>query len=335
MTHRAILGPAGSGKTTQVRALANDGTFFTSTTGVSAVNLNDGATTIHSLLQFHDRESFEYQRAHGKFAKLLSKANCTTLVIDEVSMLQAYQLDGILEGADEADVRVVLTGDFCQLPPVPDRDPLTSRPSPVSFAFESGAWNRVDVESLTTIHRQTEPAFLEALRSLREGAARVDTFRPCFTSEFDENFPGTTIFALRRSVDSFNARRLNQLAGAPITYSPIRSGKQHADWRDIGPVTIKRGARVMVNKNLWVPDADPMAINGDMGQVVDCDDRQVTVTLDRTQQPVSLSSVRQCWYEPGTETKARETYDRLIAEEKPEAVSLQAKQEILEAGTLG
>ena len=62
---------------------------------MSAVNLNDGATTIHSLLQFHDRESFEYQRDHGKFAKLLSKANCTTLVIDEVSRLQAYQLDGI------------------------------------------------------------------------------------------------------------------------------------------------------------------------------------------------------------------------------------------------
>src|SRR5262245_12538858 len=67
MTHLAIRGSAGSGKTTRVRALAIEGTAFTSTTGVSAVNPNDGAATIQSLLRFHDGESFVYQRDHGKF----------------------------------------------------------------------------------------------------------------------------------------------------------------------------------------------------------------------------------------------------------------------------
>lgn len=333
--HRAILGPAGSGKTTRVRELANDGTLLTSTTGVSAVNLSDRATTVHSALGFYDRESFEYQRAHGKFPRLLSKAGCTTLVIDEVSMLQAYQLDGILEGADDAGVQVIFTGDFCQLPPVPEKNPTTGKSLPFQFAFEGQSWPQVEVESLTTIHRQSDPAFLTALRSLREGAPQVEAFRPCCESEFDEDFVGTTIFALRRNVEAFNTRRLAQLQARPVIYNPTRVGQQHPDWRDIGAVTIKAGARVMVTRNLWVADADPLAVNGDMGEVAECGDRSVTITLDRTQQPIVLSPIRQCWYAPGTEAKARKTYDDMIAASKGEVAAMQAKHTILDAGTLG
>ena len=68
--HRAILGPAGAGKTTEVRKLK--GAFFTSTTGVSTVNLHDAATTIHSLLKFHNTETFHAQQSRFARASIVA-----------------------------------------------------------------------------------------------------------------------------------------------------------------------------------------------------------------------------------------------------------------------
>ncbi len=328
MRHRALLGPAGSGKTTRVRDFANDGTVFTSTTGVSALNVLDGATTIHALLHFHDRETFEHQRP--KFARLLREYN--TLVIDEVSMLQAYQLDGIIEGANKAQVNVIVTGDFCQLPPIPERDPANGQAQPIAFAFEADAWRDLHVEHLTTIHRQTDATFLTALASLRAGRAQVDAFR--FEPRLDVDFPGTTIFALRKNVDAFNTARLNALPGEERAYAPIRQGEQHPDWRDITPLTIKRGARVMVTRNLR-SDGTLTAVNGDTGVVTECEDRRVWVRLDRTDSVIPLRFIEQCWYHPGTQASARQAYDDAIENGQTDSAAYAAQQAILDAGRRG
>ena len=57
--HRAIIGPAGSGKTTLVKNTMPAGTVLTSTTGISARQLGNDARTVHSVLHFHSKETFD------------------------------------------------------------------------------------------------------------------------------------------------------------------------------------------------------------------------------------------------------------------------------------
>jgi ATP-dependent DNA helicase PIF1 len=346
VTHRAILGPAGSGKTTLVRKdYADDGTIFTSTTGCSAVNLADGATTIHSLLHFHNPETFAYQVKSEGLQHSLVEARCHRLIIDEVSMMQADMLDAILKAADDVGVDVILTGDFCQLPPVPECNPCDPRRKlPFTFAFEGHAWSSLDLTSLSGSYRHADPQLRDALHSIRRATdVDVECFRPCFDSEMDMAFAGTTLFGRNAEVDRFNGLRLRRLTTEEHTYTPIREGQQHPDWRDICPVTVKSGARVMITRNLRRM-ADGFArvlyaTNGDTGIITSCDEGSVAVHLDRTNDIVPVVFFRQCWYKPGTEAQARAVFDgQLVGTNRtPEdvAMALQAMQPILDAGTLG
>jgi ATP-dependent exoDNAse (exonuclease V) alpha subunit len=73
------------------------------------VNLANDATTIHSLLHFYNSETFEYQVKSKGLQNSFRKAECHRLIIDEVSMMQADMLAGILHAADDEGVTVVLT----------------------------------------------------------------------------------------------------------------------------------------------------------------------------------------------------------------------------------
>jgi hypothetical protein len=57
---RFITGPAGTGKTYQVKQLVDNsprGYELCATTGIAAVNMGPGITTIHSLLKFFNYQS--------------------------------------------------------------------------------------------------------------------------------------------------------------------------------------------------------------------------------------------------------------------------------------
>lgn len=333
--HRAILGAAGCGKTYQIRRLKR--AVLTSTTGVSAVNIGDGAQTIHSLFHFHNRETLDYQITSGRMQKSLRNFDDHTLVLDETSMMPAYAFDAIVQACDDEGVDITVTGDFCQLPPIPDldlTDPKGKRHLPVGYAFEGTSWPRFEVELLTENHRQLDPAFLAALQSLRAGQPETNIFQPCFENELDMDFPGTTIFHTNLLVNTFNKRRFDRLEGYPRTFAPRRHDQQHPDWVTIEPVTIKIGARVMVIHNI----AD--AVNGDMGTVIEMIDDNVTVKLTRTGDVVQVPYVIKHWYKPGVEAEALAAFEDIVdvmGNENPQtlAMAMQARNDILDAGRLG
>lgn len=328
--HRALLGPAGSGKTT--RARESKDAVLTSTTGISARQLGNEARTIHSLLRFYNRETFEDVIASGRAARVLQRI--PELIIDEISMFQADMLDALLGAASEAGTRVTLTGDFCQLPPVPDKHPTTRRNLPWTFAFEGTAWSNVAVEVLTKSYRQQDPAFVDVLNHMRRGQAVADGLD--FSSALDMNFPGITIFARNDLVDAFNDRRLGQLAGEAKTFTPQREGQQDRDWVDIRPITLKVGASVMVTWNLASGDA----VNGDRGEVVRlCDSNAVVRLLDGREVAVGL--LTRTLYAPGTEVEARRAFEEMLDimgdDEDPQALAeaCKARDAVLAAGALG
>lgn len=63
--------------------------------------------------------------------------------------------------------QLIISGDFLQLPPVPDQDSRTVIAS--TFAFDSHAWKRCvgDPISLCTVFRQKDPGIVERLSVLR------------------------------------------------------------------------------------------------------------------------------------------------------------------------
>jgi ATP-dependent DNA helicase PIF1 len=317
-TFRAILGRAGTGKTFMVRQQAeNDPSIaLTATTGIAAVNL--GAMTLHALLRYYDttslRRKYESRKLHTRLRQL-ARTGLTTIVIDEVSMLDGHQLTMLVRAIDTVNsvgrhrLRLVLAGDLCQLPPV--RAP---------FAFESPEWPRfaAGTEILREIRRQSDRDFIDALGAARcgDGPRAVEFFRPFLHKDCDPHFDGTTILARNASVDAHNRLRLAELPGPSMTFRAKRFGRQRPEWlREIPEtLTLKEGAVVMTLANRRVdPDSNEFVYaNGDLGVLVGRQGTDALVRLHRTGEVVSVLPVLRQHDEPGPDGKSR-TLDGFIS----------------------
>jgi len=121
-----VTGEAGTGKSTLVNYIKTQANIrnmaVLAPTGVAALNV--GGQTIHSFFRFPFKIIDEAALVDQKKNRLWKKVDL--IVIDEVSMLRADILDGIdlvLRKAQDSrepfgGVRLVLVGDFFQLPPV-------------------------------------------------------------------------------------------------------------------------------------------------------------------------------------------------------------------------
>lgn len=289
-----VTGPAGSGKTFLVRerATRDPGALLCATTGIAAVNLGD-AVTIHATLKYFNTASLVEHYTSGWLQSRMRKLRAggvTRYLIDEVSMMEAEQLTIITRAVEELnseaavmvghepELGVTLVGDFLQLPPIEGQ-----------FAFESPEWGRYAActETLTTIRRQADPAFIEALRALRVGETEtaLPILQPCFQPRYDPAFTGTTIFSRNLQVDTFNRVRHDALEGTPWQFPATITGTPLKDWTRLIPevLRLKPGALVMILANRY-EDEDLLYANGDLGTVVDANpERKIAhVQLART-----------------------------------------------------
>lgn len=172
-----FTGPAGTGKSVLMRAIIRDlqkkhakdpeRLGVTASTGLAACNI--GGMTLHSFagigLGKEDVQTLVRKIRRNPKAKsrwLRTK----TLVIDEISMVDGDLFDKLSnigrtirsDGRPWGGIQLVLTGDFFQLPPVPDRDKRD-----VKFAFEAATWNTsIDhTIGLNEVFRQKDPGTLQ------------------------------------------------------------------------------------------------------------------------------------------------------------------------------
>lgn len=257
-----LCGIAGTGKTYTLRKRIEDNPgygYLCATTGISAINLN--TITINSLLRYFNTDSLQASFESGFLHKTLRDLaqRKRNLVVDEVSMMSADQLDIIYQAVSDVNeyrtvdkpFGIVLCADFAQLPPINE-----------PWAFTADCWPNFErnTTKLTKNWRQGDGRFLDALNALRrgDGGAGVGILQSLgveFAETGDRDFDGTTIRATNEAVDRFNFLVHRKLKGDMISVRSRRwgtnpNGKTPSEWRQIPEkLELKIGAYVMILAN--------------------------------------------------------------------------------------
>lgn len=192
-------------------------------TGISAVHV--GGQTIHSFFAFGIASNVDEMRANDKHRSFKNRirdinlilSRCDLLVIDEISMVSSELMEMIryrlVNGGFRG--RLLLVGDFFQLPPVNKKSTHTLWSGSL-YAFESVAWeffNPLTV-MLCTPKRTKDRAFFSILNRIRDGRldeesiAYLHTLREN-THLWEEN--PTVLFGTNNQADIMNKKRLEEL----------------------------------------------------------------------------------------------------------------------------
>ncbi|TLD04963.1 uncharacterized protein PgNI_09539 [Pyricularia grisea] len=285
-----FTGPAGTGKSVLMRAIIEDlkkkwkkdpdRLAVTASTGLAACNI--GGMTLHSFagigLGKEDVTTLVKKIRRNPKAKnrwLRTKV----LIIDEISMVDGDLFDKLSQigriirnhGKAWGGIQLVITGDFFQLPPVPDG----SDKRDIKFAFEAATWNTsIDhTIGLTEVFRQKDPAFANMLNEMRLGKISEKTVANFKSLErelrFDDGLEVTELFPTRSEVERSNNLRLAALKSKTYRYDAQDSGDPN--FRDkllqnmMAPqkLELRKGAQVMLIKNM-----DETLVNGSLGTVV-------------------------------------------------------------------
>lgn len=299
-----LTGEAGTGKSTVVQHARKQrpGTYeVTATTGVAAMNAN--GITINSFLGYGTNQELGYLHSSGRLIWRLKEAceRIQFLVLDEVSMMHASALDMLVDGIrrlnDEGrevldfftneyirmPLRLVVVGDFAQLPPVAPGATITP------WAFNAQCWKDFEIQKLTKVHRQANPAFRDAIQAARigNGAKCVRLLQECgvrFQPYLQDGM--ITLFSTNNEVTAWNMEKFTRLMGqgghaTAREFPTIRWGKQRTEWSKEIPdtITLCEGCRVRITANDTI---GWRYVNGDQGVITDVAPNLIRVKLDRT-----------------------------------------------------
>ncbi len=288
-----LTGRAGTGKTTLLRrflAEAGDKAVVLAPTGIAAMNV--GGQTIHSFFKFPPRLLDQGDVKRLRNARLIKKLE--TIIIDEISMVRADMMDAIDKslklnrGSKKpfGGVRMVLSGDLHQLPPVIGRDEgeilLERYGNPYFFqadAFQSGAFALV---ALKKVHRQSDPAFLQLLHAIRNGRLEqsdAETLNACVSrqSAIEASATHVVLTPNNANANRINRARLEALDGDTYAFQARVEGQFDDKSQPTENILeLKKGARVMLIKN----DPEGRFVNGSLGVVEGFDDDACFVSID-------------------------------------------------------
>ena len=278
-----FTGAAGCGKSVVLKHVIArlppaPATAVVAPTGLAAAAL--GGVTLHSfagvppsaLTQGADAAVAHARRSPATLARWRA---LRTLVIDEVSMLDAATFDALDAVARAArgrpsvpwgGVQLCVSGCFFQLPPV---RAIGGR------AFQAASWSASlhRCLELTTVHQQAGDArFAALLNRVRVGAATASDVawlaRECARPlpPTSDCVAPTRLLTHRSAVDAVNERELADLPGEVVEFAATDDGDTDAldaSTRAPRALRLKVGAQVLLTKNV-----DRTLVNGARGVVV-------------------------------------------------------------------
>ncbi len=280
-----FTGVAGTGKSYLLQycidnVLSKRTTYVTASTGIAAVNI--AGMTLHSFAGIGlGKESAEQLLRNLHFSARARWKRVSALVIDEISMIDGVLFDKLAfiaqsvrhSTAPFGGIQVIASGDFLQLKSC-EKDAL--------FTFECVSWPTVfeHVIELTKVFRQTSAPFVKALNEMRLGMMSDETcklFESCRNKDLrsEDKIQPTSLYALRKDVQTLNDRKLAELPGSGYSFSWLTSGTSSSaicalkkNFTGVEHLRLKIEAQVILIKNL---DTKTQLVNGSRGIVVDFD----------------------------------------------------------------
>lgn len=296
-----LHGSGGTGKSYTIRLLykklrsLGKKVYCTATTGIAALNLSEPGIktrTLHSWAGIGKGEApalklIEKIKSHYEHKRRWEEAQ--VLIIDEVSMLGATlfkKLDliaRVVRGRrDEpfGGIKLVLSGDFLQLPPVKDE-----------WLFKTEEWTNLKLKCIpfTEPKRYDDPEYFQSLLRIRRGVhneediamlqERVKAYDEYLLNQMNTTsleVKPTLLYSTNRDVEAYNLEQLHALQDQARTYKaedhfkPLRPRVNKEKYELMLDDAIKKslvfkvGAQVMLRTNL---DVDGGLVNGSRGVV--------------------------------------------------------------------
>ena len=238
-----VTGPGGTGKTRLIQFMVEymnsigKSHQVCALTGCAATLLNCKAKTIHSWsgvkLAKGNPEDIIRRVVRGRCYPKAWRS-IEVLIVDEVSMMSSKMFDlldrigRILRKCNTKSfggIQLIFTGDFFQLPPIPDHDD----PSSGEFCFQHPKWattfKPADCIELKTFFRQTDPTYISILQEVRRGsisAPNIEILQTRLTrgraTEPKNGVVPTKLFPVRAKVETINESSYSKLEGEERVY---------------------------------------------------------------------------------------------------------------------
>lgn len=257
-------GSAGCGKSTVLKAITKrlrgmrKNVRIVAPTGRAALQVNGSTTwTYAGWTPDHHKRTLDELRsaAHGTFVSKRFRET-EVLIIDEISMVENLHFERLNEVMKAArhkphmrkqpafgGVQMIVTGDFCQLPPVRPFQhciecgfTLVEKDTPTGkvhacrrhgeyrdedkWAFRSKAWEECDFVHvhLNTIHRQNDETFIRILQKCRIGRELSTADTELLMNHKCMVHHATKLFSTREEVGNVNRREFERLKTMNHTY---------------------------------------------------------------------------------------------------------------------
>lgn len=307
-----LTGKAGTGKTTFLQKIREDGTkriIVVAPTGVAAINA--GGVTIHSFFQLPfgvflpgEEQDFARQRKFTREKINLIKS-LDLLVIDEISMVRADLLDGIDEvlrryrdfSKPFGGVQLLMIGDLHQLPPVVRDDDWEKlrHHYQTAYFFGSNALQKtqpITIE-LKHIYRQTDMFFIDLLNRVRDNKidqSVLDALNSRYIPQFesDNDNPYITLTSHNAAAQEINQEKLLALTGKPLSFkAKVEGDFPQGSYPNDETLDFKEGAQVMFVKNDI--SRDKLYYNGKIGKITRIKDGSIHVQCPNDQEEIIVS----------------------------------------------
>jgi len=323
-----LTGAAGTGKTTLIERVKDEcllKKMVVAPTGVAALNI--GGSTINSAFRIgFDTFPIIQESKDPRFKKLLK--NLELLIIDEISMVRAPMLDAISEtlqihrnsSKPFGGIHVLACGDLFQLPPVVKENEETAifeRYESVYF-FSADNFQAIDnpsfFELVSSFRQQDDKEFYDLLNNVRLGQNLEESIKTinqaCHNPEFDTE-SSLIITSRKYRAEQINEEMLNLIDGPATAAKSKEQGELNEnDLPAPRELRVKEDAKVMFIKN----DPDGRWVNGTIGVVIDCSDKNKKVIKVKVGKEV-FKVKREEW------NKVRYIYDEFNDEMEEEVVS--------------
>lgn len=323
-----LTGAAGTGKTTLIERVKDESLLkkmVVAPTGVAALNI--GGSTINSAFRIgFDTFPLIQESKDPRFKKLLK--NLELLIIDEISMVRAPMLDAISEtlqihrnsSKPFGGIHVLACGDLFQLPPVVkenEESAIFERYGSVYF-FSADNFQAIEkpifFELVSSFRQQDDKEFYNLLNDVRLGKNLESSInminKTCHNPEFDTE-SSLIITSRKYRAEQINDEMLSRIDGPMTAAKSKEQGELNEnDLPAPRELRVKEDAKVMFIKN----DPDGRWVNGTIGVVIDCSDKNKKVIKVKVDKEV-FKVKREEW------NKVRYVYDEYNDEMEEEVVS--------------